>query len=426
MKLLSDILRFFKPHKANGPKRDDQDEPTAANKESINTLNEEGGPVSGPNGTFGVTVVGVSFYQEALEKICGNKREVGTTLFKQAKIVPYDDNPHDAHTVRVEIGGETVGHLSRKNAIVWRSKMTSDKHSGVIKCPAKIVWDRGYDREGGYGVWLDLDLTLSDSKPETNIAQTVSVSENQPDHIEFLINKLNRFELANCKAGDDVNLWVAEGTREIFIYRQGADFGEGKIGVCPDELFKTIRNAPGCDASIVSIYEGGCKIACRLVSKAEMAERLKPLKAAEKKRRQDLRKDLATPVEYSALDEDIYKCFISNKTGMCDSIGTWEQFQKVEEQLANICLEKNGKYYKSQAKTARFAIVFDPAARTLSNVTRLKTTGYKVTTFEKALEYFALTDFWDCEKLTKAEKDYKKEVYEMTFAKPFPLSQEEG
>ena len=49
-----------------------------------------------------------------------------------------------------------------------------------------------------------------------------------------------------------------------------------------------------------------------------------------------------------------------------------------------------------------------------------------MTTFEKALEYFALTDFWDCKKLTKAEKDYKKEVYEMTLGKPFPLSQEEG
>lgn len=219
-----------------------------------------------PSGRFDVIVVGVFFYQEALKKICGNKHEEGVELFAQANIVPYDDSPHDAHAVKVEIGGETVGHLSRKNASIWRSKMINDKHSGVIKCPAKIVWDRGYVSEGSYGVWLDLDLNLPDRKPETNIARTVSVSDNRPDHIEFLINKLNRFELSNCKVGVDVNLWDSEGTREIFIYRQDACLGEGKIGVCPDEFYKTIRNAPGCDARIVSIYEGGCKIACRLIS----------------------------------------------------------------------------------------------------------------------------------------------------------------
>ena len=383
--------------------------------------NTENSPT--PSGTFDVIVVGVSFYQTALEKICGNKHEQGVALFTQANIVPYNDNPHDANAVRVEIDGETVGHLSRKNASIWRSKMISDNLSGAIKCPAKIVWDRSAHKEGSYGVWVDLDLTLSDSKPE--IAQTASVAGNQSDQIEFFVNKLNRFELSHCKVGDDVNLWVAEETGEIFIYRQEADFGEGKIGVCPDEVFKTIQNAPGCDAKIVSIYEMGCKISCRLISKAEMAERLKPFTAAEKKRRQDLRRDLTTPVEYSAIDEDIYKCFVSNKTGMCDNIGTWEQFQKVEEQIANKCREKKGKYYRSPAKTAQFAIIFDPGARTLSNVTRLKKMGYKVTTFEKALEYFALTDFWDCKKLSHYEHECKKLDYEITFGKPFPLSKEQ-
>ena len=377
-------------------------------------------------GTFDVIVVGVSFYQAALEKICGNKHEEGAGLLVQANIVPYNDNPHDANAVRVEIDGEIVGHLSRKNASVWRSKMISDKHSGVIKCPAKIVWDRSVYKEGSYGVWLDLDLTLSDSKPEIDIAQTPLVSDKQPDHIEYFVNQLNRFELSYCKVGDDVNLWDAEETKEIFIYRQGAAFGEGKLGVCPDEFYKMIRKAPGCDATIVGIYENGCKISCRLISKAEMAERLKPFKAVEKKRRQELRRDLTTPVDYSAIDEDIYKCFISNKTGMCEYIGTWEQFQKVEEQISNKCREKNGKYYRSPAKTAKFAIIFDPGARTLSNVTRLKKMGYKVTTFEKVLEYFALTELWDCKKLSQYEHERKKLDYEIEFGKPFPLNKEEG
>lgn len=376
--------------------------------------------------TFDIIVVGVSFNQEALEKICDSRRVEGAEMFVQAKIISYDDNPYDPHAVRVEIDHEPVGHLSRKNARIWRSKMISNKYSGAVTCPAKIVWDRGAYKEGSYGVWLDLDLALSDSKPEVNIAQTVSVPGNHPDHIEFLVNKLNRFELSNCKVGDDVNLWVAEGTREIFIYRQGTDFGEGKIGICPDELFKTICDAPGCDARIVSIYEEGCKISCKLISKAEMEERLKPFKAAEKKRLQDLRRDLTTPVEYSAIDLDIYWCFISNRSGMCDAIGTWEQFKRIEERIARLCQEKNGKYYKTKAKTARFAIIFNPIERTYSNVTSLKEKGYKVTTFEKALEHFVLTDLWDCKKLTKAENDHKKFEYEITFGKPFPLSKEEG
>ena len=142
---------------------------------------------------------------------------------------------------------------------------------------------------------------------------------------------------------------------------------------------------------------------------------IKRIKAAEEKRKQEIREDLTSPFEYSAIDEDIYKCFISNKTGMCDEIGTWEQFNKVEEHIAKICQEKNGKYYKSQAKTARFAIIFDPAARTLSNVTSLRKKGYKVTAFEKALDHFGLTDIWDCKKLTIAESAYKKFMYEETF-----------
>lgn len=435
MTFLKKILNLFgmntesnsiKDYKANSKPLISTDEYESITENSEILSHNDGYCTSFKSNTFDVIVVGVSFYQEALEKISGNKRVEGVELYTEANIISYDDNPHDAHAVKVDICGETVGHLSRKNAIIWRSKMISDNQSGVIKCPAKIVWDRGYNKEGSYGVWLDLDLTLSDSKPETNISQTVSVFENQPDHIEFLVNKLNRFELSNCKAGDDVNLWVAEGTREIFIYRQGSDFGEGKIGICPDELFKTIRNAPGCDARIISIYEGGCTISCRLISKAEMAERLKPFKAAEKKRRQELRKDLTTPIEYSAIDSDIYWCFISNKSGLCDAIGTWEQFKTIEERIAGLCQEKNGKYFKTKAKTAKYAIIFDPNARVYSNVTSLKETGYKVTTFEKALEHFGLTDLWDCKKIAKHEYDLKKFVYEDTFHKPFPLSKEDG
>lgn len=303
--------------------------------------------------------------------------------------------------------------------------MISENRSGEVMCLAQIVWDIGYIAEGSYGVLLDIDLSLPDSRIEQGSVGKLSVSSEQPDHIEFLVNQLNRFELSHCNVGDPVGLWDVPGTRDIFIYRQGTGFGEGKIGICPEEIYRTIRKAPGCDASIADIYEGGCKIACRLISKAEMAERLKPFKAAEKKRLQELKRDLITPLDYSVIDSDIYKCFISNQTGMCDKIGTWDQFKTIEECIARSCQENSGKYYKTKAKTAKFAIIFAPNARVYSNVTSLKEAGYKVTTFEKALEYFGLTDVWDCKEVVQHEYDLKKFIYEDTFRKPFPLCKED-
>ena len=85
-------------------------------------------------------------------------------IYKQAMLVPENDNPEDANAVRVDIEGETVGHLSRRNATLWRSKMISENRSGVVMRPVEIVWDRSYVAEGSYGVLLDIDLSLPDSK----------------------------------------------------------------------------------------------------------------------------------------------------------------------------------------------------------------------------------------------------------------------
>lgn len=118
--------------------------------------------------------------------------------------------------------------------------------------------------------------------------------------------------------------------------------------------------------------------------------------------------DISTSFDYDPIDESIYKCFISNQTGMCDYIGTWEQFHKIEEIISNKCKEKGGKYYKTPAKSATFAIIFDPHCRVYSNVSMIRKKGYKVTTFEKVLEYFSLTEMWNCNKHSELEKESKK------------------
>jgi hypothetical protein len=423
MTLLDKLLGLFgKDSNCNSIKDFQSQSKPKITTTSVNPLHSGLSPTS--TGKFHVSVVGVTFHQEALQIICGNKREEGVPIYKQAIMIPENDNPEDPNAVRIDIGGETIGHLSRRKATVWRGKMISEKRSGEVMCLSQIVWDRGYIAEGSYGVLLDIDLSLPDSRIEPGSAGKISVSSEQPDHIEFFVNQLNRFELSHCKVGDPVGLWDVPGTKDIFIYRNGTGFGEGKIGICPEDVCKIIHKAPGCDAKIVSIYEGGCKISCRLISKSEMAERLKPFKAEEKKRRQDLKKDLITLVDYSTIDSGIYKCFISNQTGMCDAIGTWEQFKVIEERIAKLCQENNGKYFKTRAKTAIFAIIFAPNAKVFSNVTNLKNMGYKVTTFEKALEYFGLSDLWDCKKMAQHEYELKKFIYEDTFHKPFPLSKE--
>lgn len=59
-------------------------------------------------------------------------------------------------------------------------------------------------------------------------------------------------------------------------------------------------------------------------------------------------------------------------------------------------------------KTAKFAIIFDYSRRTYSNITSLREKGYKVTTFEKALEYFGLSHMWNVKSIEKMENEHKR------------------
>ncbi|MDO6353569.1 3'-5' exonuclease [Caloramator sp. CAR-1] len=127
-----------------------------------------------------------------------------------------------------------------------------------------------------------------------------------------------------------------------------------------------------------------------------------------KKKREEYMSQIPT---YDPIDEDIYKCFIAHKSGMNEKIGTWEDFYKIEEKIAEICNEHGGRYYKSSSKNAKFAIIFNYTNRTKSCVDTLRNKGYKVTTFEEALKFFGLEDMWNIESLQEAEKEYKEYIY---------------
>lgn len=359
---------------------------------------------SNGGGTFSSYAIGHRHHQDALKRIFSERTSEINEKLVEAVLVIDDGNQYDNQAVRVDIQGQTVAYLKDENAKQFRKKMR-EKGPSEIKatCAAKIVyWERESDN---YLVILDLPLDYQ-SQPSYPAPSTVTY-EKEATGSEMLtleISNLDPDELAECHISDRVKLWMPpDDADKIFLY-----IGNWRLAFIAGKYFELVashlnKKLP-YEANVTELAAGRCRIKCKLISQE-----------AEEKRKQERRKDITSSVEYSPIDEDIYKCFISNKTGMCDEIGTWEQFQNVEKQIEKICQANNGKYYKSKAKTAKFAIIFDPAARTLSNVTILRSKGYKVTTFEKTLEHFVLTDMWDCNKLIKAEKDYKKFMYEETF-----------
>jgi len=134
------------------------------------------------------------------------------------------------------------------------------------------------------------------------------------------------------------------------------------------------------------------------------------------KRRQEkfehFKEEANTPFSYDEITDDIYICFIAFKSGLCEAIGTWEKYDKVEAKISELCQAKGGKFYKSEAKSAKFAIIFSPNSRLPSNINGLKQKGYKVTTFEKALKYMGIEKMWDCKTHAKFADDFQKDMTE--------------
>jgi hypothetical protein len=72
-------------------------------------------PVILPGGES-VEVVGDSYYQDALDAICGGKCEDGHQLMCRAELRPEPDNEYDKRAVGVYVDGRKVGHLNRADA----------------------------------------------------------------------------------------------------------------------------------------------------------------------------------------------------------------------------------------------------------------------------------------------------------------------
>lgn len=111
------------------------------------------------DGTFAHAVVGESYYQDNLERICGPRKPEGEHRFIEATLIMDDENPHDNQAVVVKIHGLTVGHLRRDAARTYRMALRrlGYRRKVIMHCQACIRggWQRD-DNIGHYGVWLDI------------------------------------------------------------------------------------------------------------------------------------------------------------------------------------------------------------------------------------------------------------------------------
>jgi hypothetical protein len=108
-------------------------------------------------------VVGESHYQDALERICGGKKQESAHHEDYAMLLPDSENTFDPNAVGVWIGGQLVGYLSRPDAARFKSGiMRSMAETGQF-CAVKVVvvggWNRGHGDEGSFGVRLFFDPT---------------------------------------------------------------------------------------------------------------------------------------------------------------------------------------------------------------------------------------------------------------------------
>jgi hypothetical protein len=112
-------------------------------------------------GEFDLEIVGESYYQDALEEICGPRKRQGEKLMIEATLILEDDNKFDrGNAVRVEIQGKQVGYLSKDVAKAYRQIMKKAGHPKAIStCQALIKggWEKE-DSTGSYGVWLDIPV----------------------------------------------------------------------------------------------------------------------------------------------------------------------------------------------------------------------------------------------------------------------------
>ena len=104
-------------------------------------------------------VVGTSFCQENLIRVCGPKKAASVELEVAAELVLENDNQADVNAVAVLVDGIKVGYLPKREAMIHRIFIHGSGYSkDRLICLGKIYggWDNGYGNCGHFGVAVEL------------------------------------------------------------------------------------------------------------------------------------------------------------------------------------------------------------------------------------------------------------------------------
>lgn len=237
-------------------------------------------------------------------------------------------------------------------------------------------------------VWLHAITQEVDFQPvrcDSRIIAKLNTFTNGDVDLEF--SEIFPLEMNFLSINDRCKFWTKVDGNDINVYRPRTLGGNGKIAT----LSKATNSA------LAQLLASDYDVVMRLIQKSHEylifdIEVTKSKKAVAVSALPD------RSIALSPIDDEIYKCFIAAKSGMCDAIGTWEEFRKVETEISRVCEEHSGRYYKSKAKSAKFAIIFSPSSQTDKDIWSLQQEGYKVTSFDRALAKFGLEKMWDCKR----------------------------
>ncbi len=120
-------------------------------------------------GEYATDVEAESEYQDALERIVGDRGEEEARHECTAFLVPESDDPAEPNAVAIHISGYKVGALNREEGERYRAFLASAELDRVASCDAVVYggWKRD-GIEGYFAVRLDLrwPLDLQEAVPQ--------------------------------------------------------------------------------------------------------------------------------------------------------------------------------------------------------------------------------------------------------------------
>lgn len=242
-------------------------------------------------------------------------------------------------------------------------------------------------------VWIQ-GIPFAERVKAAQVMPSMQYRSHDGQTINAIFNEIFPQELTQIESGNQCKLWSAEDIDAIYLYRAGTSGGQGKAAKLLKSDNPNLAGLFWADTEVFLLikYKKDNIIVCEISVKCTA-------------KRDDFIPD--HPVYFDDIDSDIYRCFIVYKNEFNDLIKTFEKLILAEQEIAKICESKGGRYYKSKAKGANFAVIFSTRYHTIDTVYRLQQSGYKVTTFDRALKYFSIAHMWNISAYLE-EKEMRK------------------